>query len=111
MTSALDPGKLNRRITLQSQTTSQDAYGQQVKQWTNVLSVWASIHPASGKEVYATSGFVSEMSHVVTIRYTSTPIRTNTRVLYGSRILLVQGVSDPEEAHIQLDLLCLELSP
>lgn len=105
----LNPGILNRRITVQAQSSAQTPSGQPVNTWNNILNVRASIRPASGKEVYATSGFVSELSHVVTIRYTKTPIATNMRVLYGTRVLLIQGVSDPDEAHVQLNLLCLEL--
>lgn len=101
-------GSLNRRITIQSQSTSQDKYGQPVQTWNDILSVWASIRPATGREVYASQGFVAQLSHVISLRYPDVTVLTNMRVLYDSRVFLIHGISNPDEANVQLNLLCLE---
>lgn len=104
----LAAGTLNRRVTIQSQLTTQDSYGQEQQTWTDVLTCWASIHAATSREVYAAAGFVSQLSHVVTVRYTFTPITSAMRVLYGTRTFQVQAVVDPDESRVMLNLYCLE---
>lgn len=104
----MNAGQLNRRIVVQSQATSQDSYGQQQQTWTEVLTCWASIKAATSREVYAAAGFVSQLSHVITIRYPATPITSAMRVLYGSRVFQVQAVVDPDESRVLMNLFCLE---
>lgn len=104
----MNAGQLNRRIAIQVSATSRDSTGQQQQTWTDVLTCWASIHAATSRDVYASGGFVSQLSHIITIRYTSTPITSAMRVLYGTRTFQVQAVTDPDESRVMLNLLCLE---
>ncbi len=106
----LSAGDLNRHITIQSQSTTQDAYGQQTTTWDDLMSCWASIHAATSKEVYAASGFTSQVSHKITIRFPALALRSNMRVIHRERTFNVQALSDPDEGRVQLDLLCLELN-
>lgn len=105
----LEAGTLNRPIKIQSQSTAQDAYGQQTTTWNDVVTCWASIKAATSKEVYAASGFTSQITHKITIRYQDTPIRSNMRVAYRNRFFTIQAVSDADESRAQLALLCLEI--
>lgn len=67
--SNLRAGALNRRITLQSRSTSQDASGGQLLTWTDVATVWANVDPLSGRELLAAQAVQSAVSHQITIRY------------------------------------------
>ena len=62
-------GALNRRITLQSRSVSQDASGGQINTWADVATIWASIEPLSGRELMAAQAVQSAVSHQITIRY------------------------------------------
>ena len=104
----LDPGTLNRRIAIEAPGTQQDAYGQPQQTWTQILNCYASINAASSKEVYAAAGFVQQLSHVIRIRFVTTPINNGMRVLYGSRSFDVQAAVDPDESRVVLVLYCLE---
>jgi SPP1 family predicted phage head-tail adaptor len=104
----MQAGTLNRRIIIQAPSTVQDASGQPTDAWTNLLTTWANLRAVTGKEVYASSGFVSELTHVVTIRYPSVTVNSTMRVLYDSRIFQIQAVIDPNEDRKQIDLLCKE---
>jgi len=104
----MNPGRLNKRVTIQSPSESQDEYGQPTQDWTDVCSTWAGIRAATSKEVYAASSFVSKVSHVVTIRWRS-GIEADQRILYRSRIFEIQAVSDPDESRVELNLLSLEI--
>jgi SPP1 family predicted phage head-tail adaptor len=101
-------GELNRKITIRAPSESQDEYGQPAVSWVDVLTTWASIRAATSKEVYAASGFASQLSHVVTIRWRP-GILAKQRILYRGRIFEIQAVSDPDESRINLNLLCLEI--
>lgn len=105
----MQAGPLNRRITIQSPSATQDQYGQLAQQWDDLIHTWGSIRAATSKEVFAASGFTSEVSHIITIRYRpAVTIKSNYRVLFNGRVFNIQAVSDPDESKVQLNLLCLE---
>jgi SPP1 family predicted phage head-tail adaptor len=106
----MNAAQLNRRITIQQRSQTRDVYGQPTADWSDLFTTWGGIRAATGKEVYAASGFTSQVSHVITLRYRPrTPILNSYRVLYEGRIFRIQAVSDPDEGREQLNLLCLEL--
>lgn len=104
-------GELKRRIRIQQQSSTQDDYGQQIESWSDVLVCWAAIKAATSKEVYAASGFTSQITHKITIRFPrDIEIRSNMRILYGTRVFLIQAIPNPDEGIQQLALMCLELN-
>lgn len=104
-------GRLKRRVTLQAPSTTKDAFGQPLQQWTDALDTWAEIATITAREVYALgSGFTAQVSHRVTLRFPDVALAAGMRVSYEARLFLVQAVSDPSEDRRELDLLCLELS-
>ena len=108
----MQAGKLNRQINIQARSSTQDPTGQPIDTWTTVWSCWAGIASLTGKELYALgAGFSGQLSHKVTIRYTATPLLTGMRVVYGKRTFLVQiPPANPNEANVEIDLVCLEQS-
>ena len=103
-------GKLNKRVTIKSSSTTQDSYGEQVETYTDVATVWASIEPLVGKEYYAAEQANSEVSIKVRIRY-RTGINDKMIVFYGNRkLLIVSPPIDYHEQHNELILMCKELS-
>lgn len=105
-------GNLRRRITIQAQSNSKDAFGQPIDtDWKDVVACWAQISALSARELFALgSGFTSQVSHRITIRYPEATISAGMRVSYQQRFFKVAAVSDPTEDKRQLDLLCLEQS-
>jgi SPP1 family predicted phage head-tail adaptor len=65
----ISAGALNRRITLQSHSITQDTYGEPLNTWTNVATVWAAVEPLSGRELLAAQAVQSSVTHQITIRY------------------------------------------
>lgn len=104
----MQAGSLNRRVAILAPSVTQDASGQQTSTYTALYECWASIRIATGKEVYAASGFVSQLSHIVTLRYPAVTITPGCKVAYEARTFRIQAVSDPDEGRKQLNLLCLE---
>ena len=51
----MQAGKLDRRVQIQQQTATQDAFGQPQQTWTTMATVWASIDIQRGALLYETS--------------------------------------------------------
>lgn len=64
-------GRLDRRVSLQSRTLTQDAQGQNVETWSTLAQVWARKVDAAGREYFAAQGVQAEANSVFEIRYRS----------------------------------------
>jgi SPP1 family predicted phage head-tail adaptor len=106
-------GALRHRITLQnpkSPPTPDGDGGYTEDPWTTLAAnVPASIVPATARDLErVVAGTVqSSATHLVTIRYLA-GVTTKTRVVFGTRLLSVTGVQNPEERNISLVLVCQE---
>jgi SPP1 family predicted phage head-tail adaptor len=105
-------GNLRRRITIQRTSSAKDSFGQFVDtDWQDVVRCWAQISVVTAREISALgSGFTSQVSHRVTLRFPTQAVTAGMRVKYKARLFQVQAASDPTEDQRQLDLLCLEVS-
>ena len=102
-------GRLRHRVAIQAQAepAAIDAAGETRPSWSTVTTVWASIDPAGGKELYAGQQVNAEVSHKVTIRYYSA-LTTAHRLLFGDRIFDINFIRNVEERNIYQELLCKE---
>ena len=48
----MQAGTLDRRVTIQQQVTTRDAYGAEVVQWLNLVTLWANKREAVGLEAF-----------------------------------------------------------
>lgn len=46
----MDPGQLDRRITIQSRTVTRDETGSRVEKWADLTSVWAKLEKTTADE-------------------------------------------------------------
>lgn len=107
---AIEAGRLNRRILIQSSVTTQGAAGDPDDSWQDVASTWASITAPTSKEIYALGpGFTAQVTHKITIRWRP-GISNGMRILFRDRIFQIQTVSDPDEGRVELNLMCLEVN-
>ncbi|MEN7549315.1 phage head closure protein [Rapidithrix thailandica] len=69
----MQAGKLDRRITLERFTVTQDDYGQEIKTWEVLASVWAAVNAESrqtkGNERFEAHQQVAVSEHIFQIRY------------------------------------------
>lgn len=104
----MEAGKLRHRITFQTRSVSQDAYGGQVDTWTDaVTNVAAAIEPLSVRELMVAQAAQNETRLKVSTRYFAglTPAM---RITYGSRIFNILGITNVEERNRELQFLCSE---
>jgi SPP1 family predicted phage head-tail adaptor len=103
-------GELRNRILIQAQSNLPDPEtGAPQAAWTTVRNCWAKISTASSKEVYLAMQFTSEVSHVVMVRWSSTPVAAGMRVVFGTRVFTIQATENVLERNVKVNLLCLEV--
>lgn len=105
----MNPGQLNKRITIQQESATQNSFGEPTGTWSDIATVWASINPIVGKEYFAAETVKSEVSHKIKIRYKA-GITPDMRVKFGSRYFQIIGPPiNFKEQNVELQLMCKEL--
>lgn len=103
-------GMLRQRVTIQESTPTQNEVGEEIDNWSDVATVWASILPKSSVERFL-SGAVqvqAEITHGVRIRYRGdlTPMM---RIVWENRYLYIETIVDPDGRGFESVVLCKEV--
>lgn len=107
----IDAGELRHSVTIEQPQYAADASGMAVtpSSYLAVRTTRAAVYTAGGRETSMASQIVSEVSHVVKVRWSDVVIKSNYRLLYGDRYFTVQYVEDVGERNRVLLLYCLEV--
>lgn len=62
-------GELDRRLTIEQYTEAQDAYGEAIKTWSVLETVWAQVSPVRGSERYVAQQVSGEAEMRFRLRY------------------------------------------
>ncbi|MCA3068117.1 MAG: phage head closure protein [Rhodocyclaceae bacterium] len=105
----LQSGKLDKRVSIQQQSSTRDDLNQKVDTWTtlNNGAVWASVQPLRASEAISYDAKQMLLTHRVTIRFRS-DVTPDMRLLFGSRILKIVSMRNPDERGELIELLCEE---
>jgi head-tail adaptor len=108
----IQPGTLRHSIQVQAPAPgASDTFGASVEPaiWSTIVTTRAAIYTAGGRETSQAAQLVSEVSHVVTIRYTPAAIMPNYRILFGARVFSIRFVENVLERNRVLNIYCLEI--
>ncbi len=105
---SLKCGQLRHRVDLRQKTENRDSSGQANAEYSTYATVWAKITPVSGRETEHADQISAETSHKVLIRYNS-KVGKDQRVIFGTRILEIESVINPNERNEKLLLFCKEV--
>ena len=100
-------GKLRHRVTLQRPVITKDNIGQEIEEWQDVATVWASVEPLSGKEYFSAKQVNSEVSAKITLRFLQ-GITPEVRVILDKHTYNILAVINFGERNVYLQLLCSE---
>ena len=100
-------GNLKHKITIQSYSETQNDFGEVVKGWADLKTVYSSITPLSAKEFFK-EGVQAEVTHKIEMRYFD-GVKPKMQVIYGARIFSITSVIDIREANKTLQLICKEV--
>lgn len=100
-------GELRHRITFQEPIKMPDGYKGHTVIWQDVITLWASIEPLSGREYFYAHQIKAEITHRVKTRY-GINVTTEMRIKYGERHFKIESILDIGERHELLEMLCRE---
>lgn len=113
----MNAGKLNRRVQIQQQATTQDSFGQETQAWTTVYTAWAEVAVQTSQLIYATAEFISKVTHRITMRWTSSiVIQPNMRAIYTEQTtgvvhtFNIEALLNVDQRNRTLILLAYELA-
>ncbi len=105
-------GQLRHRVTIQKLNEAQGSTGEILKgdaQWTDFATVWASIKPLRGRELFIAQQVSAEVNIQIGFRFLKGVV-PRMRILFGAREFDVKEVLNLEERNRELELLCKELA-
>ena len=95
--------RLRYRITIQQQSAAQNGFGEPVRTWTDVATLWADIQPLTGKELFSAQANQNPVTSKIITRY-RTGILPSMRILQGGTEYNIEAVL-PQNGR-ELHLLC-----
>lgn len=105
----MQSGRLRERVTIQQQSITRDASGEELITWSDVATVWAQVLPGASSERFqaAAGQRVAEVSHTVRIRFRA-GITPKMRLVWETRVLEILSIVDPDGRRRTGLLLCSE---
>lgn len=99
-------GQLDRRITIQTFSESTDSFGQEVKSYSTLASVWANVTEKVGSEGEDGDMIAATKRVEFIIRY-RTDVNEQMRISYNSNIYKIQAIQSADARKAFLKLVCL----
>lgn len=88
-------GQLDRRITIQTFTSSTDAFGQRNKSFSTLASVWAKVVEKSGSESEESNQIVAVKKVHFFIRHRS-DLNEQMRIVYNNKTYKIESIINDE---------------
>lgn len=107
MAGARNIGGMRHRVTIKVINRQEDELGGFVRADTAKDPIWASIEPATPREVYAYSQLQQRVTHRMTVRY-RTDIRQGMTLEHDGTEYYVTGVTNPDKRKRFLEVMCRE---
>lgn len=82
MLGALDFSRMDRRVTVQSVSRSNNTKGEAIETWSTVRTVAAEAREPTGREVFQSEQRAAQIDRVFVIRWFSGLTKANHRILY-----------------------------
>lgn len=101
----MEPGLLNRKVSIRQRGSTQDPLGQPVETWNEVLATWANIRQRTGAEALRADKDTSIVETSIRIRRRPA-VTAAMRVYHGSTVYEIKAVLDDEANRERMDLVC-----
>ena len=103
-------GKYNHKISIVSVTETRNENGFPVKVETAVLSPWAEVKTTKGMTLISNGSDFEKAYTRFTIRYPITTITRDMLVKFKSKTYTIEYLNNIDEAFIELELQCKEVT-
>ena len=105
----MEPGRFNRRIAIQQQSSTQDALGQPVNTWTDFSLVWADIRYTGGLETIKANAVTNTAKASIRVRWII-GVLPGMRVVHGLETFNILAVLPDQQRRQYVDLVCEAVS-
>ena len=106
-------GKLNKRITIQKFSTTQNENGFDVEDWQTYKTIWASVNNLWGKEFYAAKAVNAENTVEFICRYSRDLIENidtkEYRIFWNNRSFNITFIDNIQYENKWIKIKCLEV--
>jgi SPP1 family predicted phage head-tail adaptor len=99
---------MRHRLELQSLSSEQDEYGQEVGEYWPIATVWGSLEPLSAREILSAQTQEGEVTHRAVIRCNAN-LTVRDRIAYKNRTFEITSVINPLERNARMALLLKEV--
>ena len=100
-------GDFRHRVIFQKEVKVPDGYKGHAVTWQDVITVWASVDPLSGREYFYAHQIKNAISHRIRIRY-RTDVNEAMRIRHGDRYFSIESMIDMGERREFLEIRCQE---
>jgi len=87
----MDVGALDRRVLVETPTSTRDGYGAVVPGWSTVCTVWGNVIPVTGTERKQSDTTIASNFYRVTIRY-RTDVAATDRVTFDGKTANIRNI-------------------
>jgi SPP1 family predicted phage head-tail adaptor len=101
----MQAGRLSTPIVIQQQTTTTDAIGQPLTQWSDFAAVWSNVRHNSGAEAIKAGASVSTVQASMRVRQLA-GITAGMRVVAGGVVYEIKAVLPDMARREFTDLVC-----
>lgn len=106
----INAGKYNKKINIYQIQVVKDSAGFQSKQRTLVLSPYAHVKTTRGITIIKNNSDFEKALTNFTIRYPNTTINRDMLVEYNNKTYTIEYISNIDEACVELELQCKEVT-
>lgn len=103
-------GKYNRKISIVSITESRDSDGFPVEVQKTVLNCYASVKTTRGFTLIKNDTSFEKAYTNFTIRYPTTTITRDMRILFNSKTYTIEYLNNVDEANVELEIQAKEVT-
>lgn len=101
-------GNLRHRLAVLRFTEGYDSFGAPQKTYGLASTVWGSVDPLSGRELFTAQQVASRVTHIITIRG-RTELTAKDRIQHRGRAFEVESVIDKAERRIETQAYAIEV--
>jgi SPP1 family predicted phage head-tail adaptor len=98
----IDPGRLNRRLTLEAPAESADGAGGVTRSFSAVATLWASVEPVSARANVSADAPGATITHRIQIRY-SADITLRHRFRDGNAVFVIVAIRERDKRFLDID--------
>lgn len=104
----IQPGILNTRVEVQEPAEVPNSFGEPGLEWRTIATVWASVEPLSGRELWQAAQVRPDVTHRVLMRPTAVSLTSRLRLLVGGSILNLMPPAYPSRAQGYMEVMATE---